>query len=261
MNKSWMAAIISGTLAVWLAVPLCAWSAPDDRQDNSSASASRKGDDQQGGERSQDDRSGNRDRGNRGGDNQGDDKSDTGVRGFMERHDRDDDGYLSRRELPSDMRQDFGKLDRDHDGYLSRKELQRHAQEAQRRGAKPVEVAYLWIIDANSGSVELKDLQDAYQELQKIDQDNDGKITRSELMARREHVASQWCDKCFDRMDQDNDGELSQSEAQESAFGEQFSDFDRNQDGYLTKSEIHRKLQDEFESQSASREGSDNTRR
>jgi Ca2+-binding EF-hand superfamily protein len=253
MRKGWITALVCGTVAAWLAVPVYAQSASDDRQDQSQSSDNDNSANHQDRNQSQQDRSSGRDQ-SRG-------SSDTGVRGFIKRHDRDDDGYLSRRELPDDMRQDFDKLDRDGDGYLSRKELQQHAREAQRSAAKPVEVAYLWIIDANAGNVDLNDLQDAYQELQKIDRDNDGKISRSELMARREHVASQWCDKCFDRMDEDKDGELSQSEAKDTTFSEQFSDFDRNSDGYLTKSEIHRKLQEEFESQSASRDSSDNTRR
>ena len=255
MKMRWMSAIVGGAVATWLAVPMCASGAPDDRQDEARSSRNEDQSDEQDARRSQENHSG----GDRGQSETG--KSQTGVRGFIKRHDADQDGYLSRSELPDDMGQDFDRLDRDGDGYLSSKELQRHAQEAQRRGAKPVEVAYLWIIDANAGAVDLQDLQDAYRELQKIDRDNDGKITRSELTARREHVASQWCDKCFTRMDQDNDGELSKSEAQGSTFGEDFTDFDRNDDGYLTKSEIHRKLQDEFESQSASRDSNNNSRR
>jgi len=233
--------------------------ADDDRQDDSSRSS------QQNYNRSSRDRSDDSARSNqnqtRSNENQsGDRSSQSGIRGFIERHDQDNDGYLSRNEVPKNMRQEFADFDRDGDGYLSRKELQQHAQEASRSDAKPVEVAYLWIIDANEGAVDLQDVQDAYAELQKIDKDNDGKITRSELRDRREHVVSRWCDKCFDRLDKDKDGELSKSEAQDSPFADEFSDFDRNQDGYLTKSEVHRTLQDQFESQSASRDSGSNRR-
>jgi len=190
-----------------------------------------------------------------------DEASEEGVRGFIQRHDRDGDGYLSRNELPNDMQQDFESLDRDHDGYLSRKELQKHAQEAQRMAAMPIDVTYVWVIDANAGNLDVKDLQDAYNALQKIDKNNDGKISQQELRDRREHVVSQWCDRCFNALDTNGDGELSQEEAQDSSFGEEFDKFDRNRDGALTKSEIHHELEKEFESQNAQRSENQDQRR
>lgn len=257
MKRRWMSAIVSGALAVGLAVPICALGAPDDRQDDSSQNSRDDRDRSSSRDDSQSSSQGNSQQGS----SQRNSSSKSGVRGFISLHDEDNDGYLSRSELPRDMREDFDSLDRNGDGYLSRSELQQHAQEAMRQEqASPVEVAYVWIIDANEGNMDLKDVQEAYSELQKIDRDNDGKITRNELRDRREHVVSRWCDKCFDRLDKDNDGELSKSEAKESSFADEFSKFDRNSDGYLTKSEVHREIQDEFESQSASR-GSDSSSR
>lgn len=187
--------------------------------------------------------------------------SNWGARSFITRYDQDDDGYVSRTELPRDMRQEFSKLDRDGDGFLGRKELEQHAQMAQRRGATPVEVLYLWVIDANDGKMDFNQIQDAYSELRKIDKDNNGQITRNELSDRREQVVSRWCDQCFERLDKNDDGQLSQSEAADSTFGQKFSQFDRNDNGQITKSEIHRTVQDEFESQSASRSTPTSARR
>jgi Ca2+-binding EF-hand superfamily protein len=176
-----------------------------------------------------------------------------GVAGFMKRRDEDGDGYLSRSELPKGMRDGFEQLDRDHDGYLSPGELRQHAErfasgQQQRRGqgrrtGHPVEIAYIWVLDADQGQVHLKDLQQAYALLRKIDQNDDGEISRSELRKRQQQVASQYIDHCFQKLDQNNDDEITRSEARDSALGQRFDQFDRNQDDVVTRSELKRSIQ------------------
>jgi Ca2+-binding EF-hand superfamily protein len=176
-------------------------------------------------------------------------RSQEGARQFIKRHDQNNDGYLSRSEMPQRMRSDFDRLDANHDGELSRSEIERHASRAARRaGSSPVEVAYIWVLDADQGNVDLQDLQQAYDLLRKIDKNGDGKVSRSELRERREHVASAWCDQCFKRMDKNHDGELSKQEAKDSTFEDDFDKIDRNSDDMLTKSEIHRFIDHQFDS-------------
>lgn len=269
MKKAWLAGLV-GAWLLTLAIPASAQRSSDDqygRDDSSDRSSSRDEDrsSRSGSSRNDSSRNSGDDSSGRQGSfrkqsRSRDEAAGEGVRGFIKRHDSDNDGYLSRSEIPKDMRNDFNDLDRDGDGYLSRKELQQHAREAMREASMPVDVTYVWVLDANAGHLDPQDLQDAYDVLKKIDKDHDGRISQKELRDRREHVVSQWCDKCFSQLDEDGDGELSQSEAQDTTFGEEFDKFDSNQDGALTKSEIHRQLQNEFESQSAQRPD-DQTRR
>jgi Ca2+-binding EF-hand superfamily protein len=175
-------------------------------------------------------------------------RSQEGARQFIRRHDQNNDGYLSHSEMPQRMRSDFNRLDANNDGELSRSEIERHASRARRTGSTPVEVAYIWVLDADQGKVDLQDLQQAYDLLRKIDKNGDGKVSRSELREQREQVASNWCDQCFKRMDMNHDGELSKQEAKDSTFEDDINQIDRNSDDMLTKSEIHRFIDRKFES-------------
>jgi len=88
------------------------------------------------------------------------------ARDFIREHDRNNDGVLSRNELPSGMRSNFDTIDRNGDGYLSSSELRRHAGQMASSGG-PAEVMYVWINGANRGQPSLQDLQQAYDMLQK----------------------------------------------------------------------------------------------
>jgi Ca2+-binding EF-hand superfamily protein len=187
------------------------------------------------------------------GSSSGGDRSAAGARAFIRRHDDNEDGKLSRSELPSRMRSDFDRLDVNNDGSITQDEVAQHAKLAARarqgsNSSTPVEVTYVWMIDADQGTSELDELQSAYDALRKVDKNNDGQISRDELRQRREQVVSQWCDTCFDRLDEDEDGELSADEARNSTFASVFQSADRNSDQSLTKSEIHRYLDEKYES-------------
>lgn len=176
----------------------------------------------------------------------------TGVQGFVRRHDNDDDGYLSRQELPSNLREGFEDLDRDSDGYLTASELRQHAQKAMSQQS-PVVVTYVWVLDTNEGRVRLNDLQQAYEALQEVDQDGDGEISRQEVRQRQQKVATRFIDKCFQQHDENDDDQISREEARGSNLAGRFKRLDRNSDDRLTRSELKQSLQT---SSGASQQGS-----
>ena len=158
---------------------------------------------------------------------------------FIAQYDEDGNGRLSRQELPRRMSQQFEQLDRNDDGQLSQSELRQHAGRMAHR-AIPVEITYIWITDAQRGRLDLNDLQQAYQLLQRIDQNNDGQLARQELQERREQVVSQWISSLVDRADENGDNEISQSEARGTLLSRRFDRFDRNQDGHISRNELRR---------------------
>ncbi len=180
---------------------------------------------------------------------------------FIRQHDQDEDNGLSRREMPRGMLEYFHDLDVDGDEHLSRSELQQHGQRmtqwldqqtnssanlpdvAAETRVIPVEVTYIWIMDADSGNVQLNDLQAAYELLRRLDGDSDGKITRDELQDRREQIASRWIDYGFERADSNADGVISREEANNTMLQERFDGLDRNGDEQLSRSELRRSSQ------------------
>jgi Ca2+-binding EF-hand superfamily protein len=179
-------------------------------------------------------------------------------RQFIREYDNNNDGYLSRSELPSNMRQNFNQLDRNSDGYISQSELSQHANRmAQSGGGGPPEVMYVWIVGANRGNPSLSDLQHAYEMLQKIDKDNDGYITRSELGQQQQKVAAHWINHLFTRLDQNSDDEISRDEAESSSLDPKFDQLDENGDGYLTRSELRQDIQQEQSRQASAEDSQD----
>lgn len=219
-----------------------------------------------------------------------------GARQFVRQHDEDGDGYISRSEMPQRMRDEFTGVDRNRDGYLSTSEVRQgglaqgessgsrqsrsaslsrrdaseysssqrsqerpQARSRQQTRTAPVEVAYVWVIDANQGTVQLEDLQKAYEVLREIDADQDGRLTHSELREQHQEAVSQWCEQCFTQLDSDGDGRLSREEAQSSVFAARFDSLDGNSDGELTEDEVRRSMQEQFEARTESSD--DETRR
>ena len=191
----------------------------------------------------------------------------SGVDEFIRQHDEDEDNYLSRSEMPQGLLESFHDLDRDGDDHLSRGELQRHGmvmtQRLQRQARSshgsenrsqgssqsssqsavhvvPVEVTYIWVMDTDRGQAKLSDLQRAYDLLRRLDANDDGNITRSELRDRREQVVSRWIEHGFDRLDENEDDAISRQEAAGSMLQERFDRLDTNRDDQLTRSELRR---------------------
>ncbi len=214
-----------------------------------------------------------------------DQRGNDGARQFVRQHDDDGDGYVSRNEMPQRMRDQFATIDRNRDDYLSSSEIRqgglaqsstsrqsRSASLSRSRGGEsdyessygrsgrqsgrstPVEVAYVWVIDANQGTVQLEDLQKAYEVLSEIDANSDGQLSRRELAQQHEEAVSQWCEQCFTKLDEDGNNRLSRQEAQSSVFASRFDSLDRNSDESLTEQEIRRSMQEQFEARTESPE-------
>ena len=79
------------------------------------------------------------------------------------------------------MQDNFTELDRNRNRYISPIELRIHARRMQRLSAMPVEVTYIWITGVDRGRLHLRELQQAYKLLRKIDNNEDGQIAQSEL--------------------------------------------------------------------------------
>jgi Ca2+-binding EF-hand superfamily protein len=156
---------------------------------------------------------------------------------FIEQHDENGDGRISRSELPEGMREQFEQLDRNGDSRLSQSELAQHAARMTAR-LVPLEVTYIWFTDANRGHIDLNDLQQAYKLLQQIDENSDGELAQNELRERREQVVSQWIDSLLERCDENSNDTISQQEARGTLLGQQFDQFDRNSDGQLSRREL-----------------------
>jgi Ca2+-binding EF-hand superfamily protein len=145
----------------------------------------------------------------------------------------------------------FQQLDRNRDGYLTASELAQHANRMAQSGQTPVEVVYIWVTGANRGQPSLSDLQNAYAMLQKVDEDNDGHITRSELRDTQTKVASQMVENLFNRLDQNQDEEISQDEASGTLLGQRFNQLDTDNNGYLTSNELKKDFQRELNQQTS----------
>ena len=173
---------------------------------------------------------------------------------FIEQHDLNDDGKLTRNEMPEGMRQTFRQIDRNNDNYLTRQELQQHAR-GQSTQSQPVHIAYIWVTDANQGQMSLEDLQQAYDLLQQVDNDGNGQISRRELRARRQEIISNWVDSTFRRHDENDDGRINRDEANATAMAQRFEQLDRNGDDRISRDELQRSLEEKLLGQGSGNQG------
>jgi Ca2+-binding EF-hand superfamily protein len=158
---------------------------------------------------------------------------------FINDFDDDNDGSLSRNELPRRLRNQFGRLDQNKDDQLTREELRQHTQSSQRRRpVQPIEFVYIWVSDADQGSLSLNELQRAYDTLQKIDKDGDGELARQELQACRQANLDRWARMVTTRLDENNDNQISEDEAQGSFLTGRFDEIDSDGDGKIQRSEL-----------------------
>jgi Ca2+-binding EF-hand superfamily protein len=179
---------------------------------------------------------------------------------FIERFDENGDRRLSRDELPQRLSQQFSQLDRNNDSRLSVSELQRHARRMMPR-AIPVEITYIWVTDAQRGRLDLNDLQQAYQLLQRIDEDNNGRLSRNEVQQRREEVVSHWINALLERNDENNDNALSPREAEGTLLSRSFRQIDRNGDRQISRNELRRVAEQGDQESYVREEREDNRRR
>jgi Ca2+-binding EF-hand superfamily protein len=153
---------------------------------------------------------------------------------FLKEHDKNNDGYLTKDELPPDCR-DFDQIDRNKDNKLSREELQAHAR--QMRRLRPVTLAYIWVFNAQRDPLSDEELQHAYAALRKMDTNSDGKIGRDEIAAAKRELADKMVASRLHEMDTDRDGKLSKDEVS-GWIAQRFQRIDQNGDGQLTREEL-----------------------
>jgi Ca2+-binding EF-hand superfamily protein len=155
---------------------------------------------------------------------------------FLQEHDRDKDGRLSREELPPRLRHAFDKLDADKDGKLSREELLHGIAFLQPR-RRPSDVVFVVIemSDCDEGAAE--EVQRMYDVLRKLDRNKDGKIDPDELAAMRRNIVEERVDALIGELDEDRDGKISRAEAK-GEIRRNFDVLDRNKDGYVDRAEL-----------------------
>lgn len=157
--------------------------------------------------------------------------SESGARLFVRQNDENDDGYLSRRELPEKLRGAFDRVDRDDDGYLSQSELRRYGESmretAQRRSQERRQVAdsserdgddqtwaewwsSWWSDGDRAGQAREQVVNSGAREfIRKYDRNDDGFLVRSELPDRMYDD--------FDRLDANGDRYVIRSEIEQYA--------------------------------------------
>ncbi len=175
-----------------------------------------------------------------------DDKKDQGKAGsgqdaaskYLKEHDKNGDGSLSRDELPADQRDSFADLDTNKDSKLSADELKQHAERVVFVPVPvPVEIVSLYVVEGADDEPTLKQVQETYDMLRKAATNNDGKITKDEATAAREHAIQKRVDSLFKQNDKNNDGKLSKDECPDSMTA-MFKRADKDGNGSITKDEL-----------------------
>jgi Ca2+-binding EF-hand superfamily protein len=161
---------------------------------------------------------------------------------FLKRFDKNNDGYLTRNEVPPFLAKNFEKLDADGDGKLDRAEIERYQQALRRRlGSNQKN-------DARIDTAQVDRLVDKM--LKRFDTNQDGKISKDEAGDRLA--------KAFPLLDKNKDGYLERTElrvlamrmaakqggknanapAKKAASEPDFDALDANADGRLTRDEL-----------------------
>jgi len=160
------------------------------------------------------------------------------VDAFLRDHDKNKDGYLTRDELPADLRPRFSQLDTNKDGKISREELQKGILHLQpRRRASDLVFVLIEMSDCDADCQ--GEVQRAYDILRKLDTNKNGKIDPHELKAMREELVQRRLDHLFKQLDTNKDGRISRDEAR-GQVREDFDKIDRNKDGSIDRDELLR---------------------
>jgi len=155
---------------------------------------------------------------------------------FLKDHDKNGDGKLSKDELPAVAQKEFEHIDANKDGFITQDELQQHADRMARQRPQLVEVVF-YSIDFSDEPVSVQELQTAYDQLRKLDKNNDGKIDESELKVFREQRKKERIDSIFTALDRNGDGKISKDEAR-GLWADNFTQLDKNGDGFLDRQEV-----------------------
>ena len=100
----------------------------------------------------------------------------------------------------------------------------------------PVEIVSMYVVEAADDEPTLAQLQETYDMLRKTDANNDGKITKEEATAAREHAIQARVDSLFKQYDTNGDGKISKDECPE-CMTAMFKRADKSGNGFVTKAE------------------------
>ena len=96
---------------------------------------------------------------------------------FLERYDKNKDGFIEREELPERLRHAFDQIDANKDGKLSREELEKGAVYLQRQ-RRPADSIRVLVEMSDDDEASREELQYIYDLLRKMDKNNNGKLER-----------------------------------------------------------------------------------
>jgi Ca2+-binding EF-hand superfamily protein len=152
----------------------------------------------------------------------------------FERLDRNNDNYISMAEWTRDARM-FDRLDLNNDNRVSRSELLNLARQRQSTWDQRFTQ-----MDVNrDGRLSQREWQGDRDTFERLDRNNDGYVARTEIVSRdfdRDDDENTTWDQRFSQMDTNRDGRLSQREWQRDR--DTFELLDRNDDGYVTRTEM-----------------------
>ena len=166
---------------------------------------------------------------------------------FFDRFDANEDGKLTKDELPERAADRIMKADADGDGAVTKEELEaaREKMGGGRGEGGPDVGAFFDRFDANEDGKLTKDElpERAAEHIMKADADGDGAVTKEELEAAREKMGGgrgeggRDVGAFFDRFDANEDGKLTKDELPERA-AEHIMKADADGDGAVTKEEL-----------------------
>ncbi len=155
---------------------------------------------------------------------------------FLKDHDKNSDRKLGKEELPAGVQEQFAEIDTNKDTAITQEELQAYANRMAQRRPQLVEVIF-YALDVQDETPTIQELQDAYDELRKVDKNNDGKIDESELKVCQEHRKKERLDSIMTSLDRNQDGKIGKDEAR-GLWADNFAQLDKNSDGALDRQEI-----------------------
>jgi len=157
---------------------------------------------------------------------------------FFKRHDRNEDSFLSKEELPEQFRHAFGRIDTNRDGKISKEELRKGVGYLHPR-RRPSDVVYVLVETSDCDECCAEELQTLYALLRKMDKNGDGKIDGGEIKAAREALTGERVDRIFKALDANKDGKISREEAR-GQIKRYFDELDANKDGAIDRAELLR---------------------
>lgn len=160
---------------------------------------------------------------------------------FIKDHDLNNDGVLSKDELPGEgaagEQNVFDMVDANKDGKVDAQELRQYAQRVAQRRPHAVETLCFAIDVPENPERCAQELQQAYEFLRRLDKDGDGQINQEDIQAMRKQRSEERVQRTIERLDRNKDGKISKDEAR-GLWADEFAQLDKNKDGSLDRNEI-----------------------